>query len=195
MTKLIYIAAGIIIFLGVIIVVGAWATTFITPHLELKDYLLNVQITLTFLAALVAALLSVAVARQQAMSIRSTEELKARLAQVAPKEHEAYHAMWRAVSQYYRTLAELELGRFSNQSLQDAEEACKTAEGQSLLADPADIGMFYRFWQMAANLRDEAANRQNYSDELRKLWIRDRKSLSDEYNQVKAAFSKRIRSS
>ena len=100
--------------------ISTLATVARIPHVELKDYLLLIQVIMTFLTAVALAVYSSATARStEELKARlaqevggSIEELKADLGQIVPKTHEAYHAMWDAATKYLRALQQFELGKF-----------------------------------------------------------------------------------
>jgi hypothetical protein len=71
-----YVLAVVLIALGVQIIVSAWGLLTTVSHLEVKDYLRFIQITMTFVTAIGLAVLSFA-------SSRSTVQLQAQLQKAA----------------------------------------------------------------------------------------------------------------
>jgi hypothetical protein len=262
-----YVLAVVLIALGVQIIVSACGSLTTVSHLEVKDYLLFIQITMTFVTAIGLAVLSFAssrstvqlqaqlqkaaseftvqlqadlarqtaeattklqagLARETATSTaklqaglsretaeavellraklmessehvraelnKSTEDFKSRLGQIIPKQHEAYHSMWKAVSQYYRALQGYEDGKYAEKELLEADRLCSDAHGQSLLAEPGDVQRFDEFWQEANYLKEEGeAIRQNASG-LIELWRSEGRTLGRRYNALREEFSKRL---
>jgi hypothetical protein len=112
---------------------------------------------------------------------------------LVPKEHEAYHAMWRAATEYFRALQELEVGKFAARQLEQAEQASSSAIGQSLLAQPEDIDMFYSFWQGCVALRETAYLHHTHPKELEHLWGEKGKQLGGEYLALRERFVAHLR--
>ena len=212
MKILLYIVGALLLFVVYPALVSAWTTISLIPHVETKDYLLLVQITITFLTTVGLALISLAGARstealraQLALTVNEateklraelqqrSEDIKARIGQIVPREHEAYHAMWKAASDYFRALQHLQDGEYPEKEITQAEESCKEAVGKSLLAQQEDIDSFYQFWQSATYLKDRASSDRGRRAALIKLWDDEGRQFGVQYSDLRDRFIQAVR--
>jgi hypothetical protein len=148
-----YLLSFVVISLGILIIVSTVSTIVQQAHLEVKDYLLLVQVIMTFLTAVALAVYSSATAQStEELKARlakevggSIEEIKADLGQIVPKTHDAYHAMYDAATKYLSVLGQFQLGNFSEKDLEEAHAACNIARGKSFLALPEDVVTFEQY--------------------------------------------------
>lgn len=195
-----YLLSAIVAGLGILIVISTLSTVAQLPHVELKDYLLLIQVIMTFLTAFALAVYSSATAKsteelkaQLAREVGgSIEELKADLGQVVPKTHEAYHAMWDAATKYHKSLRQFELGKFLEEDLKEADASCNSARGRSLLADPGDIERFDQFWQEANFIKEEGEKVRGDPDALRAFWQKEARAFGNLYSQLRETFAQRL---
>jgi len=135
--------------------------------------------------------------RLKAELTKSGDEFRARLGQIVPREHAAYHSMWAAASQYFRALQkyEDEDQGYPEQELQEAEKGCEKALGEALLALEEDEEQFHDLWQDMNYLREKGYERRGTSDGLRSLWREEGRRLGEKYKSLRASFASRIRAS
>jgi hypothetical protein len=222
-TWVFYVIAVIVLLVAYLILLSTWINAKINPTLETKDYLFLVQVTLTFLATVGVGVLSVANARsttvlQAQLSIeterlkadlltgvnnkteelkaqltRETDYLKTRLSEIIPKEHDAYHSMWKAADAYFRALQNLEVGEFSEEKLTKADEYSGDALGKALLAKNEDCDAYYGFLGEVDVLRESASKHRGDDKELQKLWKDNYKKFGASYTALKEKLSARLR--
>jgi hypothetical protein len=125
---------------------------------------------------------------------KSGDTFRAELNQLAPRRHAAYHALWAALSQYFRALQKFEDGAFDADALKAAEKACVDASGQTLLVDKVDDERFHSFWQDLTYLYETGEEKHNVPDELRTLWTKEGPELGNRYKEVREIFAHRLRS-
>jgi hypothetical protein len=221
-TYLWYAIAVILLLVAYPILVTTWISYKITP-LEAKDYLVLVQITLTFLATVGVGILNIANARStvllqgqltqatetlkadlqthvndvtenlRARLTRETDDLKTRIGEIIPKEHEAYHAIWKAADAYFRALQNLEIGEFSEDKLKKADEYSEDALGKSLLAEEEDCNEYYKFLGEVERLRESASKVRGDPKQLEQLWRDNYKQLGNEYEELRKKLGARLR--
>ena len=222
-TWLFYIIAVIVLVVAYPILLTTWIDYKIKPTLDAKDYLYLVQITLTFLATVGVGILSIANARStivlqgqlntatetlkadllthvntatenlRARLTRETDDLKTRLGEIIPKEHEAYHAMWKAIDAYFRALQNLEVGEFSDEKLKKADEYSDDALGKSLLTEEEDCNEYYNFLGEVERLRELASKRRGDAEELEKLWKDNYREIGASYEELRKKLGARLR--
>jgi hypothetical protein len=213
MTYLGYLVAVILVVLGGGLLASGWGTLHQATVLDVKNLLLLIQVAMAFVGAIATAVLTATVGRSNeylkaelTKSVNaSTESLKADLTksgdafraelnQLAPRRHAAYHAIWAAVSQYFRAVQKFENGVFDEDALKTAEKACVDASGQALLVDKADDETFHRFWQELTFLYETGEAKRGAPDDLRTLWRDEGRNLGDRYAEVREIFAARLRS-
>jgi hypothetical protein len=145
-----------------------------------------------FFTAIVTATISIAVANQQMKNARDTEELKSRLGQLVPKRHEAYHAMWRAATEYYMALNKLQLGSFPEEEIKEADKTRNVAFGESLLALREDVDNYYSYMQEANYLKERAEEIKDNPDALKSLWRENGREFGLRYEGLRVQFYNRL---
>jgi len=209
---LLYVISVIVLLVAYPLLISTWITAQVTPTLATKDYLFLVQITLTFLATVGIGILTVANARStielqayftqtvnnatetlKAQLTRDTEDLKTRLGQIIPKEHEAYHALWKAADGYFRALQDLEVGVFSDDKLKRAEEYSENALGKSLLTTDDDRNEYYVFLGEVDVLRNDASRLRGDPEKLKKLWAQSFREIGASYEKLRGKLTDRVR--
>jgi hypothetical protein len=131
--------------------------------------------------------------RLKADLTKSGDVFRAELNQLAPRRHAAYHAMWAALSQYFRAVQKFEGGIFDESALKQADKACVDASGLTLLVDKVDDETFHSFWQQL-NFLYETAEQKRSPDDLRALWQNEARNLGNGYSEVRESFAARLRS-
>jgi hypothetical protein len=124
--------------------------------------------------------------------VKLGDEFRARLGQVVPKRHAAYHGMWKAATHYFRALQKFEVGEYAEQELMDANKACEAALGDGLFIDEEDDERFHKFWDEANYLAEKGSERRQTPDGLRSLWISDGRAFGDLYRQLRKDFYNRL---
>jgi hypothetical protein len=178
---------------GVLTLVIGWIYISANPNVDAKDFFQLIGITLVFFASMISVAFSEKTGRQQRKSASDLEILKARLTQIAPREHEAYHAMWSAITKYYYALQDLEIGKYNGKAVEEAEASCKDAAAHSLLVDQSHVDAFFRYWQNATYIAETAYNKRSNSQDLKDLWKSEIKGLFQQYAEIKKSFSDRLR--
>jgi hypothetical protein len=131
--------------------------------------------------------------RLKADLTKSGDVFRAELNQLAPRRHAAYHAMWAALSQYFRAVQKFEDGVFDEGALKLAEKACVDASGLTLLVSKADDETFHEFWQQLNFLYETAEQKRSPSD-LQALWQNEGRNLGSSYSGVREIFAARLQS-
>jgi hypothetical protein len=236
-----YILAVVLAASGVLVIVEGWSTISHAGHLESKDVIPFLQVVVTFISAIVVAILTATFGRSNlrlqadlgksvnaatetlkskltaetqaslahlnselSKSVaESTERLKAdlvqsgdvfraELAQLVPKRHAAYHAMWAAASMYFRALQKFEGGVFAADELKAANTSCEGALGQALLADQADKDTFTDFWQECNFLFEKGEDRKDTPPGLTSLWRNEGRNFGRKFEELQDMLSKRL---
>lgn len=187
---------GTLLFIIALISAGGWLYLLvIAGHPTITEFIQSLQIFLTLLTAAAAALFAQKTARNQRESAIALEQLRARLAQVGAREHEAYHTMWKAINRYYRALKDfLEVGDYNEKDVEDAVNSCKEAEDTSLLIEPLLVDEFYSYWQHATFIAETARENTIYPDTIKDLWRAENEEFTRKYFQLKEKLSNKVRS-
>lgn len=148
----------------------------------------------TFSAALLSALVSFSVAKNQAINARELEDIKSRLGRLSVREDAAYHAMWKAIATSYRAVSKLETGTF------EAEEALNTlpklfheAEAEILVVAPKHEQLFFEYWQAIEELLSEVRAKCPDSSASRLLWSQHAEPLAQKWAGIKEELSQALR--
>jgi hypothetical protein len=125
---------------------------------------------------------------------KSGDTFRAELNQLAPRRHAAYHAIWAALSQYFRAVQKFEDGIFDENALKLAEKACVDAGGLTLLVDKADDETFHSLWQELTFLYETGEGKRSLPADLRTLWQDEGRNFGKHYAEVREIFAARLRS-
>ncbi|WOH58512.1 hypothetical protein [Bradyrhizobium sp. BWC-3-1] len=128
----------------------------------------------------------------QAELTKSGDVFRAELNQLVPRRYEAYHAIWTALTQYFRAVQKFEEGIFDEDILKAADKACEDASGHTLLVDQIDQDTFHNFWQELTRLYEIAKEKRDLPDGLRTLWRNEGRTLGLHYQEVREAFANRL---
>ncbi|MCW1994793.1 hypothetical protein [Bradyrhizobium diazoefficiens] len=121
----------------------------------------------------------------QAELTRSGDVFRAELDQLVPRRYEAYHAIWAALTQYFRAVQKFEAGIFDEGTLKAADKACDDASAHTLLVDQIDRDTFHALWQELTRLREIAEEKRDLPDGLRTLWRNEGRMLGQHYQEVR----------
>ena len=222
MSKSIYGVAAFAGSVAIVVIVVAWVSFINTEDVEIKGYILLVQVTVVFLVGMVTAVVSLAAANLQIKNAQrieehgrlvgisqeelvviltqsvqqsvnaATEELNTRLEQVMPQRYEAYHAMWKAATEYSMALKKLELGEYPEQQIKEAEKTRNVSFTESLLATPEDVEEYYSLMQEALYIQEKAEDIKTQSEPLKQLWRENGPGFGRHYEKLRERFRNRL---
>lgn len=123
---------------------------------------------------------------------KSLEQFKANLQQLTLKRYDGYHALWSTASQYFYALQDFEIGKYAEESIALADEACKAAFEKSLLVKPEDESAFQDFLQEATFLAEKGRQRKDFPQGLQSIWRGNGRELGLQLINLREKYSKSL---